>query len=72
MVCRGAARSEARLVNGLAGVWSGLQTFEEENGDRKDGSFELVDGVVEFLHRERSHGVLWLTVVVLVFVCLRR
>ena len=29
----------------------------------------LVDGVVEFLHRERRHCVLWLVVFVLVFVC---
>ena len=34
--------------------------------------FELVDGVVEFLHRERRHCVLKLVVLVLVFVGLRR
>ena len=32
---------------------------------------ELVDGVAEFLHRERFHCMLVLLVLVLVFVCLR-
>ena len=35
-------------------------------------SFELIGGVVEFLHREGRHRVLWLVATVLVFVCLRR
>ena len=45
MVCGGVARSEACLVNRLAGVSCGLWTLEEElaeefvqNGDRTGGS----------------------------------